>query len=120
MVRGVARVDENQPAMVAFLRKCGCLVQVLSPIGHGCPDLLVGTPRGRLILIEVKDGAKVPSKRALTEDEREWHQRWRRHPIFVCETERDALLAIDHECSTFDVHRDGRKTCSGCNRELLA
>lgn len=117
-MRGVARVDENQPALVDFLRRCGCMVEILSRLGRGVPDLLVGTPRGRLILIEIKDGNKPPSERRLTEDQREWHQRWRRFPLFVVETERDALLAIDHDCTSFDVDRVGKKTCSGCRREL--
>ncbi len=117
---GADRVDDNQAAMVDFLRRCGCLVEILARLGRGVPDLLVGTPRGRLILIEVKDGSKPPSKRRLSEDEQAWHHRWRRFPLFVCETLIDAQVAIDHDCTTFDVHRDGRKTCAGCRRELAA
>lgn len=117
-MRGVARVDENQPEIVNALRRCGCMVEILSRLGRGVPDLLVGTPRGWLILIEVKDGNKPPSERRLTEDQREWHERWRRYPLFVCENVRDALIAIDHECTVFDIDRAGRRTCGGCRREL--
>ena len=119
-MRGAARVDENQPAIVEFLRRCGCMVESLSRLGKGVPDLLVGTPRGRLILIEVKDGSKKPSERRLTADQQEWHRKWRRYPLFICETVLDVQIAIDHECTSFDVDRHGRKTCSGCNRELAA
>lgn len=118
MVRGVARVDENQPDIVDALRKCGCLVEVLSRLGKGVPDLLVGTPRGRLILLEVKDGSKPPSERRLTADQQQWHQRWRRHSIFVVESVRDALIAIDHDCTSFDFDKRGRRSCTGCGREL--
>lgn len=96
------------------------MVEILSRMGRGVPDLLVGTPRGRLVLLEVKDGSKPPSVRKLTPDQREWHQRWRRYPIFIVENIRDALIAVDHECTAFDVDRLGRKTCSGCHRELGA
>jgi hypothetical protein len=69
------RVDANQPAIVEALRKAGAVVQSLSRIGEGCPDLLVGY-RGRTILMEVKDDSQPPSKRLLTEDELKWQGRW--------------------------------------------
>ncbi len=71
-----ARVDDNQGEIVAYLRSMVASVQVLSAVGKGCPDLLVGYRR-RNVLIEVKDGDKPPSKRKLTPDEREWHALWR-------------------------------------------
>lgn len=117
-MRGAARVDDNQGEIVDTLRKCGCVVQILSSVGRGVPDLLVGVPRGWLILIEVKDGSKPPSRQRLTEDEEKWHRAWRRYPLFIVTSKADAMLAIDHECTSFDIHRDGRRTCSGCNREL--
>lgn len=116
MPRGVARVDANQPAMVAFLRRCGCLVEVLSRLGHGVPDLLVGTPRGKLILIELK--CREGHGWRLTGDEQEWHRQWRRFPIFTVDNENDALDAIEHDCTAWDVDRFGKKTCVGCRREL--
>lgn len=120
-MRGAAdRVDDNQSEIVDTLRKCGCMVQILSSVGRGVPDLLVGVPRGWLILIEVKDGSKPPSRQRLSEDEEKFHRNWRRYPLFICKSVQDAITAIDHECTSFDVHRDGRKTCSGCKRELLA
>lgn len=69
------RVDANQRAIVAALRKVGASVQVLSDVGHGCPDLLVGW-RGINLLFECKDGSKSPSKIKLTPDELEWHSTW--------------------------------------------
>lgn len=67
-----AKIDVNQPEIVAALRKVGCLVQSLASIGKGCPDLLVAH-RARLMLIEVKDGKKPPSDRKLTPDQVKWH-----------------------------------------------
>ena len=76
-----ARVDANHVAVVAALRKAGATVQSLAGVGKGVPDLLVGI-RGKTALLEVKDGAKVPSARRLTEDQLKWHAacraaRWR-------------------------------------------
>ena len=74
-MRRAAKIDKNQPAIVDALRKCGAFVQSLAAVGNGCPDLLIGY-RGRTILVEVKDGSKVPSARELTEDQNWWHARW--------------------------------------------
>jgi hypothetical protein len=119
-MRTIAKVDENQPLIVDCLRRCGCLVLVLSQLGHGVPDLLVGTPRGLLILIEIKDGKKSPSARKLTPDQALWHAAWRRYPLFQVCSVAEAVEAIGHECREFDIHRNGSRTCTGCNRELAA
>ena len=118
MSRYAARADDNQPRIVDCLRRCRCRVEVLSRLGRGVPDLLVGTPRGLLILVEVKDGDKAPSKRALTPDQERWHAEWRRYPLFVVSSVAEALDAIEHECTEFDVRADGRKACVGCGRYL--
>jgi hypothetical protein len=117
-VRGVAKVDENQGVIVDCLRKCGCRVEILSAVGGGVPDLLVGTPRGQLLLVEVKDGSKAASRRVLTPDQERWHAEWRRYPLFIVTTVVEALDAIGHECHEFDIHRNGRRSCVACNREL--
>lgn len=69
------RVDANQPEIVEALRRAGCEVLHLHMVGHGCPDILVGR-HGVNYLLEIKDGAKPPSKRVLTEDEVKWHGKW--------------------------------------------
>lgn len=71
-----ARIDANQPQIIAALRKAGASVQPLHTVGGGVPDLLVGY-RGRNLLIEVKDGGKPPSARELTEDQVIWIEFWR-------------------------------------------
>jgi hypothetical protein len=91
----IARVDANQKAVVAALRAAGATVQHLHTVGRGCPDLLVGY-RGVNYLLEVKDGAKIPSKRQLTQDETHWHARWRGR-VCVVENCAEALTAIGAE-----------------------
>lgn len=86
------RIDDNQPAIVAALRAVGATVQSLATVGKGCPDLLVSY-RGVNHLLEVKDGAKPPSRRQLTPDEARWHQQWR-GPVAVVTSEAEALAAI--------------------------
>lgn len=76
MGRRAAKIDANQPAIVAALEKFGCSVQSLASAGAGCPDLLVGLA-GWNVLLEVKDGAKEPSKRRFTRDQKIWHRDWR-------------------------------------------
>ncbi len=71
------RTDANQPAIVKHLRQIpGVSVEILAAVGGGVPDLLVGY-RGENYLLEVKDPAKIPSKRRLTDDQEVWHANWR-------------------------------------------
>ena len=75
-MRRNARIDVNQPEIVAAVRKMGCTVQHLHTIGQGCPDILVGVS-GINLLWEIKDGEKPPSGQRLTVDELFWHEAWR-------------------------------------------
>ena len=65
------RVDANQAEIVEALRKAGATVQILSGVGHGCPDLLIGY-HGRNILIEVKTATGK-----ITDDELAWITGWK-------------------------------------------
>ena len=67
--------DANQPEIIRALRKAGALVEDTSKSGKGFPDLVVAF-RGTVYLIEVKDGAKIPSARKLTKDQVIWHEKW--------------------------------------------
>jgi Holliday junction resolvase len=91
-MRRAARRDDNEKAIVDALERVGCMVQKLTQ-GDGVPDLLVGVPSGKLIVIEVKDGDKVPSAKRLSEKELAWHQRWARYPVFVVEDVEQAVKA---------------------------
>ena len=74
-MKRAARLDANHHEIVRALEAVGARVQSLASVGSGCPDLVVGWRR-RNILLEVKDGAKIPSKRRLTPDEERWHRTW--------------------------------------------
>jgi len=76
------RVDDNQTDIVKTFRSIGFSVLILSDVGKGCPDILVGF-RGVNYLVEIKDGAKSPSKQRLTSHEDEFHQSWRGQVIII-------------------------------------
>jgi hypothetical protein len=77
-VRRAARVDGNQPEIVAALRKIGASVHDTSGVGKGFPDLVVGY-RGRNWLMELKDSSQPPSRRRLTDDQVDFVAGWRGH-----------------------------------------
>jgi hypothetical protein len=68
----------------------------LHQLGQGKPDLLVGF-RGRNVLLEVKDGAKPPSRRKLTDDEADWHRDWRGQ-VDVVESKEEAERTVILRC----------------------
>ena len=59
-MRRAAKVDQNQVAIVAALRKIGASVLHLHQLGKGTPDILVGY-RGRNVLLEVKMPDEEPN-----------------------------------------------------------
>lgn len=82
-----AKVDRNQPEIVAALRKAGVYVVSLAQLGHGAPDLLCSYG-DRTVVLEVK----VPGE-PLTPDQVRWHKAWNpQAPVYVVETIDDALL----------------------------
>ena len=83
--------DANEPAIIEAIKQIGGLVQPIT--AKGCPDLLV-LYRRRLMLFEIKDGSKIPSKRRLTDDQKRFHEEWSEAPIFVIETIQDAMQAM--------------------------
>jgi hypothetical protein len=91
-MRRAAKVDANHSEIVAALRKIGATVTSTAGVGKGFPDLAVGW-RGMTLLLEIKDGAKPPSARQLTDDERKWHAEWRGHADVVDSVEQ-ALRAV--------------------------
>ena len=91
-MRQAAKVDANQAKVVAALRAIGASVQPLHQIGKGCPDLLV-CHYGKLFLLEVKDGAKPPSDRRLTDDQKNWIAKWP-GPVYVVTSEEEAIMAV--------------------------
>ena len=82
-MRKAAKIDDNQAEIVAALRGVHATVQILSSVGKGCPDILVGF-RGQNYLMEIKDGTKYESRRSLTPDQKQWHMTWRGQKCVVC------------------------------------
>ena len=88
-MRYANRIDANQNKIVDALRKAGAVVRIISQ-GDGIPDLLVGY-KGYTILMEVKDGDKVPSARKLTEAEQKFFDDWRGGMLAVVNSLEEAL-----------------------------
>ena len=78
------RKDRNHAAVVEAFRRAGCSVVVIdSAHPSGCPDLLIGAA-GHDHLVEVKDGSKSPSRRALSPGQVEFAAAWRgARPVVV-------------------------------------
>lgn len=91
------KVDANHNDIVAALKKLGCRIQSLAAIGDGCPDLLVGVSSvsgRRLVVLEVKDGTRIPSERKLTPAEEAWHRLWDGFPVHVVESVEQAVGVV--------------------------
>ncbi len=91
-MRRAAAVDANQSEIVEAFRRLGCTVEPLHAVGRGVPDLLCGY-KGVNRLVEIKDGAKVPSARKLTPAQVDWHRDWRGE-VFIAETTGDAIRLV--------------------------
>jgi len=91
-MRRAARVDDNQSQIVEALRAIGATVRVVTQ-GGGLPDLLVGF-RGQTVLMEVKDGKKPPSARALTPAEQKFFDEWRGGMLIVVNSIDEAIAAL--------------------------
>lgn len=68
-------------------------VFITSMVGDGFPDIVCGW-KGETHLFEVKDPAKSPSRRTLTDDERKFHDGWK-GSAHVVETIDDVLKIIN-------------------------
>lgn len=92
-MRRAARVDTNHAEVVSALRACGAAVLSLASMGRGVADLLV-LHRGHLMLVEVKDGSRPPSRRKLTPDQEQFRYTW---PVTIVRSaaEVPALLGVE-------------------------
>jgi hypothetical protein len=93
-MRYANRIDANQNKIVDAMRKVGAVVRIISQ-GDGIPDLLVGY-KGYTILMEVKDGDKVPSARKLTEPEQKFFDDWRGGMLAVVNSVEEALEILEN------------------------
>ena len=87
-MRRAARRDANEGKIVAALQACGAYVKKIND--EGAFDLLVFY-RGWTLLLEVKDGDKPPSARALTPAEQKFHDEWPGQNLFIVTSEHEAL-----------------------------
>ncbi len=93
-MRRAHRLDSNHQAVADALRARGVLVLSLAGLGDGAPDLLCCTPSRwhHLTILELKDGSKPPSKRALTADQETFRaQGW---PVVTVTSVDEALRAV--------------------------
>jgi Holliday junction resolvase len=93
-MRYANRIDANQNKIVDALRKVGAVVRIISQ-GDGIPDLLVGY-KGYTILMEVKDGDKVPSARKLTEAEQKFFNDWQGGLLMIVNSPEEALEILEN------------------------
>ena len=91
-MRRIARIDDNQKEVVSQLRKLGVSVAITSMIGKGFPDFVIGY-QNKNYLIELKDGAKVKSKKGLTMDEAKFFTAWKGQ-VDKCESLEDICKII--------------------------
>lgn len=89
------RIDANQQEIVKAIRQTGASVLILSNVGKGCPDLLVGL-QNHNYLFEIKDGKKPPSQRKLTELEEVFFNLWRGQ-VSVINSLEEALQFINEK-----------------------
>ena len=95
-MRHAARIDANQEQIVSALRAMGATVRIVTQ-GNGFPALLVGF-RGVTILMEVKDGQKVPSARKLTPAEQKFFDEWRGGIVAIVNSVDEAIDLLKRCC----------------------
>ncbi len=83
------RVDKNQNEIIKLYRQIGAGVVVLSDIGNGVTDILVGY-QGKNYLVEIKNPNR---KWKYTDKQKIWHESWPGQKA-VIETKEDALKVI--------------------------
>jgi Holliday junction resolvase len=91
MVYKAKRVDSNQVEITNALRSAGWKVTVVSDCSKLGYDL-VAIKEGKLRLIEIKDGSKPPSARALTKNEVDAKENYPDH--WVCVNSVDEALSL--------------------------
>lgn len=109
-MRRIAKVDANQPAIVAEFRRLGCTVLHMHKLGQGAPDLAVGK-LGVNVLVEIK----ASKKDKLTPDEFDFFRDWKGHVSVVVDAEDVArvvsVIEDEHrlKLAGMAITRDGRE-----------
>jgi len=88
--RRAAKVDDNQKEIVALFRNLGWTVLIISQLKNCC-DIIV-SKSGRTVAIEIKDGAKPPSARKLSDGEIKFRDAWQgEYSLVICDNDVIAL-----------------------------
>ena len=90
-MRRAARRDANEQDIIKAMREAGAYVKVIND--EGLFDLLV-SHRGETLLIEVKDGAKPPSARRLTDAEQKFHDEWPGADLYIVNSVEEAVALL--------------------------
>jgi hypothetical protein len=90
-----SRVDDNQKIIVKTFRQLGYEVVHTHTLGSGFPDIIICSPKGRMELVEIKDGLNPPSKQKLTVHEEKFHAIWPRKVYIINSIE--AVLKMHEE-----------------------
>lgn len=90
MSRYARRIDLNHTEILACLQSLGARVHSTAALGGGFPDLVVQR-HGQTWLVEVKDGRKSRSRRALTSLELDFASRF---DVFLVECPEDAAQLL--------------------------
>jgi hypothetical protein len=90
-MRRAARRDDNEQDIIRAMREAGAYVKQIND--EGLFDLLVNY-RGETMLIEVKDGAKPPSARRLTDAEQKFHDEWPGSDLYIVNSVEEALALL--------------------------
>ena len=98
-MRRAAKIDANQPDIVARFREWKFSVAITSAVGQGFPDIVVGY-RQLNVLVEIKDEAQPKRFRKLTPDQEKFHKQWL-GPIVVVESLED----VDNLCTVIVKHQ---------------
>lgn len=90
-MRTAARRDANERSIIKAMEAEGAFVRQINDEGRF--DLLVWY-KGNTLLMEVKDGAKPPSARRLSDAEQKFHDEWpgSNLHVVICEAEAIAVL----------------------------
>jgi hypothetical protein len=90
-MRRAARRDDNEQSIIKAMRAEGAYVKQIND--EGLFDLLV-SHRGETMLIEVKDGAKPPSARRLTDAEQKFHDEWPGSDLYIVNSVEEAIALL--------------------------
>jgi hypothetical protein len=95
-MRRAARRDHGEGDIIKAMREAGAYVKVIND--EGLFDLLVSYkgPSGRhhCLMLEVKDGAKPPSARRLTDAEQKFHDEWPGDNLYIVNSVEEAIALL--------------------------